>query len=288
VEFASLNTFLAVAESGSFSLAAERLFLTQPAVSKRIAALESDLGQALFDRIGHQIRLTEAGRTLLPRARAMLDALADTRRTLANLDGHIAGPLHFATSHHIGLHRLAPLLRHFHQTYPEVELAIDFLASEEAIRRIQHGELELAVITLPPQAPPQLICTPIWNDPLEPAVARDHPLASIHSLTLETLTSHPAILPEPDTYTREVIDQALAPNKANVLMQTNYLETIKMLVTVGLGWSLLPSRMLGEGLIALPVEGLHLTRPLGIARHRGHTLSNAAAAFIQWLEQEQT
>ncbi len=106
----SLQAFLAVADCGSFSRAAEQLHLTQPAVSKRIAVLENQTRARLFDRIGRRVSLTEAGRVLLPRARQILVMVDDSRRALGNLDGDVGGELILATSHHIGLHRLPPIL----------------------------------------------------------------------------------------------------------------------------------------------------------------------------------
>ena len=113
MDLANLNAFIAIAEAGSFSEAGERLHLTQPAVSKRIAGLEQQLNVRLFDRIGREVSLTEAGRALLPRAYQILNVLDDTRRALTNLNGEISSRLTLATSHHIGLHRLPPLLRAF-------------------------------------------------------------------------------------------------------------------------------------------------------------------------------
>ena len=86
----SLQAFLAVADSGSFSRAAEQLHLTQPAVSKRIAVLEGQTDARLFDRIGRRVSLTEAGRVLLPRAREILVMVDDSRRALGNLEGSVA------------------------------------------------------------------------------------------------------------------------------------------------------------------------------------------------------
>lgn len=111
MDLANLNAFIAIAETGSFSEAGERLHLTQPAVSKRIAGLEQQLGVRLFDRLGREIGLTQAGRALLPRAYQILNVLDDTRRALTNLSGEVSGRLTLATSHHIGLHRLPALLR---------------------------------------------------------------------------------------------------------------------------------------------------------------------------------
>ena len=166
MELANLQAFVAVAEQESFSLAAERLFLTQPAVSKRIATLESELNQRLFDRIGRRIRLTEPGKVLLPRARRIISELEDSRRELANLAGRIEGRVKIGTSHHIGLHRLPSLLRQFTSQYPEVKLDIQFLGSEDACHGVENGELEIGVITLPAEPPPQLESELIWSDPL--------------------------------------------------------------------------------------------------------------------------
>lgn len=289
MDFTTLNTFIAVAESASFSLAAERLHLTQPAVSKRISALESGLDQRLFDRIGHRIQLTEAGHTLLPRAQRMLAELADARREMANLSGRVAGPLRIATSHHIGLHRLAPVLAHYHRAYPEVELDIVFLASEGACAQVQQGNLELAIVTLPPVPTNRLCCMPIWIDDLRCVASHSHPLANDPTPTPASVVAHPAILPEPETFTRTLIDTAFSVHSVHpyAVMQTNYLETIKMLVGVGLGWSLLPANMLDETLHEIPLTGLVARRNLGVVTHSRRTPSNAANALISLLQVEE-
>src|SRR5690606_2661470 len=117
-----LQAFVAIAETGSFSAAAERLHLTQPAVSKRIAILEELLGCPLFDRIGRHISLTQAGLSLLPKAKNILQEVSAARRAITDLNGEVRGQLSIATSHHIGLHRLPPYLREFSKIYPEVRL----------------------------------------------------------------------------------------------------------------------------------------------------------------------
>ncbi len=165
MDLANLNAFIAIAETGSFSGAGERLHLTQPAISKRIAGLEQQLKVRLFDRLGREVGLTEAGRALLPRAYQILNVLDDTRRALTNLSGEVTGRLTLATSHHIGLHRLPPLLREFTRRYPQVALDIQFLDSEVAYEEILHGRAELAVITLAPEPHTLVRATPVWDDP---------------------------------------------------------------------------------------------------------------------------
>ena len=286
MDIANLRAFIGVAEAESFSIAAERLHLTQPAVSKRVAALESAFGARLFDRIGRAVRLTESGLALLPRARRILAELEDGRRTLANLHGQIAGPLRLATSHHIGLHRLPSALRAFVQRYPEVTLDLHFMDSEAACRAVETGDFELAVVTLPPEDRPNLERIGVWDDPLAVVCAPGYPLARRRRIAIADLTEYPAILPASSTYTRQIAEQAFRELglTLNSTLSTNYLETIKMLVSVGLGWSVLPQTMMDPQLHRLPVRRLHLRRSLGIVRHRGRTLSNAARAMIELLQ----
>lgn len=286
MEISALQAFIAVAEQASFSLAAERLFLTQPAVSKRIAALESELGSRLFDRIGRKVHLTEAGRALLPRARRIIEEVEDSRRALANLSGEVAGKLRIGTSHHIGLRRLPPLLRQFTTNYPNVSLDIQFLGSEDACSAVEHGELELGIVTLPSVTPERLEAQTVWNDPLIVVSSRNHILAT-GTPSLVRLLDYPAILPGPETYTREAIERALKPSglSPRVDLSTNNLETIKMLVSVGLGWSVLPATMLDDDLAVLDIKELQITRSLGIVKHRDRTLSNAAVALIRMIAQ---
>ena len=277
-----LHAFLSVARQGSFSLAAEALHLTQPAVSKRIAALEQSLNTRLFDRIGRRIILTEAGQTLLSRADRILADVDDTRRAITNLTGEVRGKLSVATSHHIGLHRLPPVLRQFTHQYPQVQLDLCFMDSEAACRAVAQGELELAVVTLPFEQDPDLILLPVWSDPLALVSALDHPLCRHQRLTLAQLGDYPAILPAGGTYTRELIERRfLKPGlPLRVSLETNYLETIKMMVSIGLGWSLLPQTMVDRSLRTHHVKNLQVVRRLGMVHHAQRTLSNAARAFI--------
>jgi len=287
MELDNLKAFLIVAETGSFSRAAEKLFLTQPAISKRISSLESELDTRLFDRIGHRINLTEAGKSLLPRAQRILIEVEDSRRAVANLTGSVSGPLAIGTSHHIGLHRLPPVLREFTQVYPQVHLNIEFMDSEAACNSVLHGELELGIVTLPLENDPSLRLLPIWHDPLAIVVAHGHPLSKKKKIEARQLSEYPSVLPSSGTFTREVLERTLKPLgvELHTGMATNYLETIKMLVSVGLGWSVLPCSMLDKDLKVINVNGLEMQRTLGAVMHVERTLSNAALALVRMLEQ---
>lgn len=283
MDFDNLKAFLAVAQKRSFSLAAIELHLTQPAISKRIAALESELEANLFDRVGKQIQLTPAGHVLQPRAQALITLLGETKQAMSDLSGKVFGELKVATSHHLGLHKLPPVLRAFASQYPQVSLKFEFLDSEIAIAKVQKGICELAVVTLPTIPVENIELETLWHDPL---VFVTNKIADCEQLDcLKQLSLLPAILPNLNTYTGRLVKNCFDERHLplNVHMSTNYLETIKMMVSVGLGWSLLPESMLDGNIQKIPVQDANLVRLLGTAKHQKRHLSNAATAFMDVL-----
>lgn len=283
----ALKAFLAVAETGSFSRGAERVFISQPAISKRIALLEASLETSLFDRIGRTIQLTEAGQTLKARAHDILLEIDDTERSIRNISNTIGGQLRMGASHHIGLHRLPAHLKHFHTQYPQVTLEIQFMDSEGACRAVERGDIELAVATLPESQSGVLELIRIWQDRLDIVVGKQHALAGSRETSPMILLNTPAILPGPGTFTREIILRALSSIREgiDVGMSTNYLEVLKMLTAIGLGWSALPQTLIDESLSVVHINNIDIYRDLGIIVHRGRTLSNAAKAMIEIIKQ---
>jgi len=282
MDLSALQAFVAVAQNASFSHAAEQLFVSQSAISKRIAQLETDIKAQLFDRIGRKVALTEAGHALLPRAQRLLNDAKELQRVVADLQGDIAGKLTMGTSHHIGLHRLPDPLRQFTQLHPNVELDIQFMDSEEACHAVEVGELELAIVTLPPSPRERLSLTTIWQDPLVFVAAKDHALCH-QKASLADLAKHPAVLPSTHTYTRGILESLLRNEglALNVAMETNYLETLRMLVSTGLGWSLLPKTLIADDIQEIKIPKVQLQRELGVVTHEKRSLSNAAQAMIR-------
>ncbi len=289
----SLQAFVSVAQSQSFSRAAEHLYVTQPAVSKRIFNLENQLDIRLFDRIGRDVLLTEAGKALYPRALRILQELEDSRKAIGNLSGRVGGKLSIGTSHHIGLHRLPEVLGRYSEAWPEVELDLHFLDSEAACLSVEKGKLELGIVTLPNVANEKLISVPVWEDPLVIVVSRQHPVVGeLGSRTTgvlpEMIAKYPVILPGPKTFTSELVQSVFGRHGVylNVKLSSNYLETIKMMVDIGLGWSVLPQKIVDEEKhLILDVKGISFKRILGIVQNRNRTLSNAAREMIVMLSQ---
>ena len=284
----TLKAFVTVAECASFSVAAEKLHLTQSAVSKRIALLEQQVRKRLFDRIARQVSLTEAGIALLPRAQHILQEHEAAIQAINDLSGHVGGKLRLAISHHLGLHRLPPILKKFAHQFPNVSLDIAFMDSEKAYEQILQGQSEVAVITLALETHQNIQSQRIWTDPLRFICAPDHDLALIKQPTLQDLAQHSVILPGLNTYTGRII-QNLFDNQGIPLsapLSTNYLETISTMVEIGLGWSMLPETLV-KNLYVMPVGHPNVERELGYIHHRNRSLSNAAIAFIQLLESGQ-
>ena len=281
----NLKAFITVAELGSFSEAADSLYLTQSAISKRIALLEQQIGKRLFDRIARQVSLTEAGNELLPRARRILQEYENALQAINDLSGEASGTLRLAISHHLGLHRLPPILKQFAQQYPNVTLDIEFMDSEKAYEQVLHGDSELAVITLALDSHHNINSKKIWNDPLRFICAQDHPLAELKKPALKDLAEYPIILPGLNTYTGRIIQNLFQkegiPLKAP--MSTNYLETISTMVEIGLGWSVLPETLIRD-LNVMPFEKVSIERDLGYIHHKKRTLSNAAIGFLELID----
>lgn len=280
----SLEAFLAVAECGSFSRAADRLFLTQPAVSKRIANLEQSLGTKLFDRISREVYLTESGRLLVERGNRILEDIRDARLAISQSAGGQVGHIAVASSHHIGLHYLGPILQQLVERFPDANLDLQFLESEQTLEAILKRDLELAFITLPANLPRDLTKERLWTDPLHFVVSPEHPLAAkTGPVRLNELVHFRAILPDENTTTYRLVQQTFQRHHLPLTrrLAVNYLETIRALVASGLGWSVLPPSLIDASVRALKVEQVSLERHLGVISHARRTPSRGALELLE-------
>jgi len=287
MQISQITAFLAVAELQSFSLAAERLHITQPAVSKRIRQLEDAMKTTLFDRIGKKSILTPNGLALMPHAEQILLEIKTYKAGLEREHDQPSGILSLATSHHVGLHRLPQVLRDFKIEYPQVDLDLHFMDSEDACIAVSKNELELAIVTLPEIPDERLNLEPIWIDLLQVVLAPDHPLSRLSEINSDQLLDYPAILPSTGTFTRKIINQYFATAKGSmkIILETNYLETIKVMVSANLGWSMLPISMLDSTLTGKSLNGLEIRRSLGIVTRQNRTLLLNSEAMIAMLRQ---
>jgi DNA-binding transcriptional LysR family regulator len=192
MEIRQLSAFVAVAEEGSFTRAADRLGVVQPAVSQAVGRLESELGLVLFERSSRRVTLTSAGSAFLPEARAVLGRLAQAERTASDLAAGRLGLVRLATTPGApGL--VHALIEHQRAAHPGVRVELAHARNAPKLRAILDGEIDVALVHAAP-ATPGIGFTEVWSEPWQPVVSAGHPLAEHDPLPLRALSGYPLLL----------------------------------------------------------------------------------------------
>ena len=289
MDIENLETFIEVAETRSFSQSAKTLSLTQPAVSKRIASLESALSTRLFDRVGRTVHLTEAGRILLPSAKQIQSELARIEDVICNIGNSVNGRLTIGTTEFTATRQLPDVLRNYRAKYPDVSMDLKFQTAEDVLSGVEQQHFELALCPLTHgstrKISSRLNCSEVWSNDMRFAVANNDPLLSSGDLSLDKLVQSPAILPPQKTFIRNILDSELASQnlEANVLLETNDYTTIRSMVSVGLGWTCLPEFQIDDTLTALDIDTFNLQYTVALIYRKDLSLSRAAQVFIETL-----
>lgn len=231
-----LRIFYAVAQARSFSAAARELFLSQPAVSLQVRALETSLGVKLFDRTGGKVALTEAGEALLQSATAMLHAEDEARRALDELRAASKGKLIVGTNTTGGMYLLPRILRAFRAEHPEIEVVLDIDATEVICERVTQNMLDLGFVGGPTEDR-RLTVEPVVPDTVVLIASPDNPLARLEQVTLGDLVAQRLIVPEPRSRTRRLVERHLREAGLNVRpsIQLAGTEAVKKAVEANLG-----------------------------------------------------
>ncbi len=184
-----LRVLREVAQTGSFSAAAESLAFTQPAVSRQIATLEAEAGTRLVERSARGVRLTQAGELLVGHADAILDRLTAAENQLEALNSLAGGRLHIGATATANATLIPLAIRAFDAEYPEVHLRLDEALTSELIDRVAAGELDLAIVANPEryELPGEIVIDHLMDDPQHLALSRDHPLADAPEIRMEDL-----------------------------------------------------------------------------------------------------
>ena len=195
MEFDQLKGFYFVAKLGSFTAAASRLYLTQPAISLQVKALEKEIGERLFDRVGRKIRLTPAGKAIFSEVEDLIGKLDEIQQITAEFKSLDRGCLALGASDTTSIHVLPDLLRSFVELHPNVELSISSLFSSEVIRRVLDREVDLGIVTLPVDHP-KLEVMRLFRQRLVCIVAPSHRLAARKRIGIEEIGEERLILLE--------------------------------------------------------------------------------------------
>lgn len=281
-----LRVFAAIAAEGTFTAAARRLNVSQPAVSKQLGELEGAVGMALVDRLPRGVHLTEAGLVLVAHAERIFSAEAAAEADLAALAGLSRGRLRVGASTTIGSYLMPQLFGHFRREYPQVQLELEIANTEVIQRALVSGELDLAMTEgfVPPAT---LQVQVVHEDELILIAAPDHALSSAGQAAPSDLEQVPFIARERGSGTRDVIEAAFAERGLTVTptMALGSTEAVKNAVIAGLGVAMV-SRLTVElevssgRLVHVGTPGLSVRRALHLLTHQRRHPSPAATRFL--------
>ncbi len=281
-----LRTFVAVVEAGGISAAARTLHLTQPAASQQLRELERVLRARLLERAGGKVLPTTAGEALLGPARRIQAAVEDAFAAVASLHAGETGRVRLGTGATACIYLLPPVLAAVKRRMPGLEVIIATGNSTDVIRRVETGELDVALVTIPVAANRTLSVTRLVSDPLVALIPQ--PMAPAgKSLTAAQIARLPLILYERGGSTRAIIDAWF--RRAGVtptpIMQLDSIETIKTLVAGGLGASIMPQLALARPVQGTAVRTLRpaLSRQLAVAVRKGKLLDRGLRVLLHEL-----
>lgn len=285
MDFDQLRSFVEVARHKNFSRAAGKLGLTQPAISTQIRQVEEEFGVRLFDRIGKKVFLTQPGVLLLDHAVKILNAQKEALEALRDLTPSPSGHLILGATEGSCLYLLPKVFSAFKKQHPEVKITIYRNFTTKIIQKLQEDSLDLGFLSLPVEVR-EIETIPLFREPVDVAVAADHPLASRPSVTVDEVARYPWIFPKASR-TRVLLDELFRSVRppVHVTMELSGVETIKKFIGIGLGISLLSPSFAGAevqaGVLKLvPLAEPKLERQLGLAYRTDRYLSRSAQAFI--------
>jgi len=284
MEIHQLRYFVAVAEEGNFSRAAAKVRVAQPSLSQQIRKLEAEIGQPLFDRLPCSVVLTEAGRCLLDYARQILASIGDARRCVDELKGKIAGDVAVGAIPTIAPYVLPELVVTFQKHYPDVTLHIVEDVTAVISRRVEAGELDVALASTC-QRSPTLRVEHLGKEPLLALVPEGHALAKQSVITLDDLKSQRFLLLHEMHCLSQQVHRLLESRRLHpeVALAGSQLSTIANMVAAGIGVSIVPDMMVknqaAPGCVSLPFAPPVPERELNFLHNPLRFQSKAAAAF---------
>lgn len=286
MELSTLRVFMTIANERSFSRAAVKLGRTQPAVSLALQRLENELGEQLLDRVGRDIVLTDAGRTVLEYARRFQNLESELENSVAELRDHSSGRLVVGANESTTLY-LLPHIERYRSLFPKIKVQVRRSFSSRIPGEIMDGNLELGVISYDPQDE-RLFAQVIFTDSLAFVVSPRHRLAKrkevpIGELADETFIAHNVLSPY-----REIVIRAFRERNVRLNMDVEMptVETIRWMVEANLGVAFLPrmcvdQEIAAKRLVAIPVPEVSVERKIFLVRPARRAVSYAAEAFLK-------
>ena len=289
MELHQLRYFCAVAETGSFSRAAEQSHVAQPSLSQQIIKLEEELGARLFDRLGRSVRLTELGKIFLPRARAVLRELEAAKGDVVERKDFVGGPVTVGVIPTVGPYFLPRVLTSFSRKFPQVRFTVVEEITPVLLDRLRAGAIDVAILALPIRGH-EFETKPLLTERLFAALPKNHRLAKRTALSLRDLRSEPFLLLRDGHCFRDTAVAACdrARLHPQVIFESGQFSSLLSMVGAGMGVSIVPEMAVERKsqcrYVHIAVE--QATRTIGTVVLRGRSLTRAHQAFLSHLHRD--
>ncbi|MDQ3798347.1 MAG: LysR family transcriptional regulator [Acidobacteriota bacterium] len=288
----TLKVFCDLVDSQSFSLAAERNFITQSAVSQQIRSLEDRFKRRLLERVRgrREVRLTPAGEVFYRESKTVLESYDTLQESMRGLVGTISGTVKVATVYSVGLHELPVKVRDFMTKFPSAKIDLEYQRTTRVVRDVLNGIVELGVVAFP-EPRRGLTITQMQSDRLVLICPPDHEFAEREQVKSKELKGRDFVLFERDVPTRKATDKILKSYGVEVRKAAEFdnIETIKRAVEVGFGLAIVPQPSVmdeekNKQLAVVQLSEKEWVRPVGVIYRSDRQLSIAAKKFVQLLE----
>ncbi|RME97082.1 MAG: LysR family transcriptional regulator [Chloroflexi bacterium] len=289
-----LQIFQTVALAGSFSRAAERLYLSQPAVSQHIQTLESDLGVRLFKRGRRGITLTPSGEILTDYAQCLTRLAEETRDAVTRVE-KLAQPqqINIGANPEAGIYLLPNWIRTFHQRHPALTISLKTAITPTIIQAINDNEIQIGIVEGDLDDDGTIQWTPLWSEDIVVITPPNHPWGNIDRVDISALAQEPLVVREKGSPTRAWEMQVLSQNNVipQIIAEFDSPAAIKQAVASGLGVAMLPYFAVApecntQQLHAVRFTNTSLSRPINLMWAKGSLANQAVHAFISHLSQE--
>jgi DNA-binding transcriptional LysR family regulator len=291
MQIESLKVFCDLAETESFTKAAQINAVTQSAVSQQISALERNFKSLLIERSKKKFRLTREGQVLYEYSKQIIQTYESLHSKLQELKDIISGTIRVATIYSIGLHDLPPYIKRFMKSYPTVNIHVEYRRANQVYDDVFSNVVDLGLVAYPVKDP-KLEVIPLRKEPLVLICHPQHPFAKLKTVKLKALAGQKIIGFEPDIPTRKALDKILKEYGVEVkhVMEFDNVETVKRAVEIDAGISIVPQgtitqEIAKQTLVALPIEDGDFFRPLAAIYKKNKVLSPAMKQFLAILKE---
>jgi DNA-binding transcriptional LysR family regulator len=241
MDLRQLEIIRAIADTGSFTAAGEKLHVSQSAISRQILLLEDELGEPVFHRIGRRIRITPAGESLLQLSHRVFQDLQDTVSLISDKRESLRGTIRLVGGMTVCLYVFPVLLSEVRKVHPQLDMKVTVGSAERSIAMLRSGAGDLGLLTLPVEAS-DLVSVPVLREELLLVTYPTHPLAKKKTISPSDLDKQPFVLFETGSITRRLVEEFFARERIapDIIMETENVEIIKAMVRSGLGISIIP------------------------------------------------